>query len=112
MLISRVASLFSPKEVSDNSMISVYPFGDELYAFNETPIIHRINKETLDTEGRVDVSKHVSVVHHTSHPHVMEDGTVYNLGMTMTAFGPFHNIVCFSNKGEFWNHGRMLMVNM
>lgn len=27
--------------MSDNAMISVYPFGDEIYAFTEGPVIHR-----------------------------------------------------------------------
>lgn len=56
-------------------MISVYPFGDELYAFTESPIIHRINQETLETEKKINISEYVAVVNHTSHPHVMEDGT-------------------------------------
>lgn len=55
-------------------MISIYPFGDELYAFNEIPIIHKINPETLETEERVDISQNVSIVNHTSHPHVMNNG--------------------------------------
>ena len=45
--------------VSDNAMISIYPLGDgELYAFAETPFIHRIDKVTLDTTGRVSESFH------------------------------------------------------
>lgn len=69
-----MAALFSSKPTPDNSMISVYPFGDELYAFGETPVIHKINEETLATEESVDVSNYVTIVHHTSHPHVMSDG--------------------------------------
>lgn len=56
-------------------MISVYPFDDELYAFGETPIIHKIDPETLNTENALDVSSYVSIINHTSHPHVMQDGT-------------------------------------
>jgi carotenoid isomerooxygenase len=49
-----VAALFSPGEtMSDNAMISVYPFGDELYAFTEFPVIHRFDPKTLDTLDRV-----------------------------------------------------------
>lgn len=59
-------------------MISLYPFGDEMYAFTESPIIHRIDKITLETEDRVDVSKHVAIVNHTSHPHVTDDGKLFN----------------------------------
>ena len=39
--------------MSDNAMISVYPFGDELYAFTEFPVIHRFDIKTLDTVERV-----------------------------------------------------------
>ena len=50
----RVSSLFVlGRLVSDNAMISVYPLGDELYAFAETPFIHSIDPITMDTTGRV-----------------------------------------------------------
>lgn len=99
--------------MSDNAMISVYPFGDELYAFTEYPVIHKVNRKTLETEKKVNVSHHVAVVNHSSHPHVMKDGillvldllevflseivlgTVYNLGMSVGTLGPNFNIVCF-----------------
>lgn len=70
-----MSALFSWKgNQSDNAMISVYPFGDELYAFTEWPIIHRVNQTTLDTEYRLDVGDKVAIVSHTSHPHVLKDG--------------------------------------
>jgi carotenoid isomerooxygenase len=34
-------------------MISVYPFGDELYALTEYPVIHRFDPITLDTLDKV-----------------------------------------------------------
>ncbi|KAK2577240.1 hypothetical protein KPH14_003385 [Odynerus spinipes] len=96
-IFQRVAAAFNPAEgLSDNSMISVYPFGDEYYTFTESPIIHRIDPETLETKGKVNVSDYVNIVHHTSHPHVMNDGTVYNVGLGVTSRGPVYNIVCFS----------------
>ncbi|XP_020278000.1 carotenoid isomerooxygenase isoform X2 [Pseudomyrmex gracilis] len=96
-IFQRIASVFTPgEEISDNSMISVYPFGDEYYTFTEAPIIHRIDPKTLETMDRVNVSKYVNIVNHTSHPHVMDDGTVYNVGMSITPFGPRYNIVRFS----------------
>lgn len=39
-------------------------------------IYFRINIETLQTEGRVFVSDFVGIVSHTSHPHVLPNGTV------------------------------------
>ncbi|XP_054011815.1 carotenoid isomerooxygenase [Hylaeus anthracinus] len=94
-IFQRVAAVFKPGDESDNSMISVYPFGDEYYTFAESAVIHRIDPETLETIGKVNVSDYVSIVNHTSHPHVMNDGTIYNLGMSITPRGPMYNVVCF-----------------
>lgn len=41
------------------------------------------------------MSKCVNIVNHTSHPHVMADGTIYNVGMSVTPLGPRYNVVCF-----------------
>lgn len=60
-------------------MISVYPFGDDIYAFGETPVIHKINSQTLATEEMLDVRKYVTIVHHTSHPHVLKNGSADSL---------------------------------
>lgn len=60
-------------------MISIYPFGDEMYAFTENPIIHKINKVSLETEERLDVTKYVTIINHTSHPHVVNNGTCSHL---------------------------------
>ncbi|KOC68687.1 Beta,beta-carotene 9',10'-oxygenase [Habropoda laboriosa] len=95
-IFQRVAAVFKPGDHSDNSMISVYPFCDEYYTFAESAVIHRIDPETLETKGKVNVSDYVGIVNHTSHPHVMNDGTVYNMGMSVTPRGPMYNVVCFS----------------
>ncbi|XP_033226279.1 carotenoid isomerooxygenase-like isoform X2 [Belonocnema kinseyi] len=101
-IFQRISAAFTPANTSDNSMISVYPFGDEFYTFTESPIIHRIDPKTLETLGKVNVSKHVAIVSHTSHPHIMEDGTIYNLGMSISSRGPVFTIVSFSpsDSGE------------
>ncbi|XP_045461603.1 carotenoid isomerooxygenase [Harmonia axyridis] len=98
-IFDRVAAIFNPSlDQSDNAMISLYPFGDELYAFGEIPIIHKINSETLETEKQVDISKHISIVHHTSHPHILRNGDVYNLATSMSSTGPIFNIVRFPHS--------------
>ncbi|GAB1862600.1 Beta,beta-carotene 15,15'-monooxygenase [Camponotus japonicus] len=95
-IFQRVAAVFkSEDKILDNSMISVYPFGDEYYTFTEAPVMHRIDPKTLETMDRVNISKYVNIVHHTAHPHVMPDGTVYNVGMSVTPFGPRYNVICF-----------------
>ncbi|XP_060536500.1 carotenoid isomerooxygenase isoform X2 [Cylas formicarius] len=94
-IFQRVATVFDfSSDISDNAMISIYPFDDEIYAFNEIPIIHKVNPTTLETEGQVNVNNYVNIVNHTSHPHVTHDG-VYNLGMSVYASGPYHSIVYF-----------------
>ncbi|KAJ3644922.1 hypothetical protein Zmor_022620 [Zophobas morio] len=100
-IFQRVAAIFNPKSkhTSDNSMISVYPFGDEVYAFGEMPVIHRVNQTSLETEGRVDVSDFVSIVHHTSHPHVVAK-SVYNMALSFFPTGPHHVIVHFPPKTQ------------
>ncbi|XP_046590083.1 carotenoid isomerooxygenase isoform X2 [Neodiprion lecontei] len=95
-IFQRVAAVFNAEDtMTDNSMISVYPFGDEFYTFTEAPFIHRIDPETLETKSKLCISNYVGVVNHTAHPHVMTDGTVYNLGMSITARGPAYSVICF-----------------
>ncbi|XP_034661018.1 carotenoid isomerooxygenase [Drosophila subobscura] len=98
-IFDKFAAIFRPDNGTDNSMISIYPFGDEYYTFTETPFMHRINPCTLATEGRICLSDYVGVVNHTSHPHVLPSGTVYNLGTAMTKSGPAYTIICFP-KGQ------------
>lgn len=59
--------------MSDNAMVSVYPFGDEVYALSDMPFIHKLDLNTLETLDRVDVGENIGIVNHTSHPHVMDD---------------------------------------
>ncbi|XP_025269761.1 carotenoid isomerooxygenase isoform X1 [Camponotus floridanus] len=94
-IFQRIATVFKSNEKSDNSMISVYPFGDEYYTFTETPVMHRIDPKTLETTGKVNISKYINIVNHTAHPHIMADGRVYNVGLSVTPFGPRYNVVCF-----------------
>ncbi|XP_058806677.1 carotenoid isomerooxygenase isoform X2 [Phymastichus coffea] len=94
-MFNRIASVFRPAS-SDNSMISVYPFGDEYYTFTESPVIHRIDPISLETLDKVNVADYINIVSHTSHPHVLNDGTVYNLGMSITKIGPAYSIIEFS----------------
>lgn len=61
--------------------------------------ISRINPSDLATTARVRLVDYLGIVSHTSHPHVMPDGTVYNLGVTVTKTGPAYCIICFP-RGE------------
>lgn len=51
----RVTAMFNLGEtMSDNSMISIYPFDDEYYTFAEVPVMHRIDPKDLETTGKVE----------------------------------------------------------
>ncbi|VVC89980.1 unnamed protein product [Leptidea sinapis] len=104
-IFDRMAALFNPGEsMSDNAMISVYPFGDEIYAFTEGPVVHRIDHITLETMERKDLYKSIALVNHTSHPHVMPNGDVYNLGMSVVKGRLRHVLVKFPflEKGDMF----------
>ncbi|TDG48175.1 hypothetical protein AWZ03_005350 [Drosophila navojoa] len=96
-IFDKFGAIFKPDNGTDNSMISIYPFGDQYYTLTETPFMHRINPCTLATEARICTSDFVGIINHTSHPHVLPSGTVYNLGISMTKSGPAYAIICFPN---------------
>lgn len=97
----RLTSFFT-QQTSDNTMVSIYPFGDEIYALGDIPLIHELDIEALNIKKTKPLAKSYSIVHHTSHPHVDTDGTVYNLGMTGTFTGTYHQIMKFpiNNEGK------------
>ncbi|XP_073949520.1 neither inactivation nor afterpotential B isoform X2 [Choristoneura fumiferana] len=110
-IFDRVAAIFNPGEsLSDNAMISVYPFGDEMYAFTEGPVIHRIDPVTLDTLERKNLSKSLALVNHTSHPHVMPNGDVFNVGMAVVKGRIQHVVVKFpfTEKGDMFERAHVV----
>ncbi|CAG9785436.1 unnamed protein product [Diatraea saccharalis] len=112
-IFDRVAAVFKPGEwMSDNAMISVYPFGDEMYAFTEAPFIHRVDPVTLDTLERRDLMNTGgnALVNHTSHPHVMKNGDVYNVGMSVVKGRLRHVVVKFpyAEKGDMFESARVV----
>lgn len=89
-------------------MISIYPFNDEFFAFTESPVIHKIDPNNLDTLDRVNLQEKLGIVNHTSHPHVFADGSVYNLGMSITKSGPAYNIICFPIGENMFDNARIV----
>uniref|UniRef100_A0A1B0CCI0 Putative beta beta-carotene n=1 Tax=Lutzomyia longipalpis TaxID=7200 RepID=A0A1B0CCI0_LUTLO len=59
------------------------------------------NERNLETTKRVNLSREIGIVHHTSHPHVLSNGCVYNLGTIVTKFGPKYCIVEFPQGKDF-----------
>ncbi|XP_026315488.1 carotenoid isomerooxygenase-like isoform X2 [Hyposmocoma kahamanoa] len=110
-IFDRLAAVFNPGEaMSDNAMISIYPFGDEIYAFTETPVIHRIDPITLDTLERKNLADSIAIVNHTAHPHVMPNGDVYNVGMSLVKCRIRHVVVKFpfNEKGDMFQRAHIV----
>ncbi|XP_022127032.2 carotenoid isomerooxygenase-like [Pieris rapae] len=110
-IFDRFASIFKPGEsLTDNAMISVYPFGDEIYAFTEGPVIHRIDPTTLDTLDRRNLTECIAILNHTSHPHVMQNGDVYNVGMSVISGRIKHVVVKFPylHKGDMFANAEVV----
>ncbi|BES91845.1 neither inactivation nor afterpotential B [Nesidiocoris tenuis] len=98
-IFEKFSAVFS-EEMSDNCMISIYPFGDQIFAMGETPVMYRIDPNNVDTVESMDIKKYVNIVHNSSHPHVEEDGTVYMLGLSVDMTGPKYSIVKFPNTNK------------
>ncbi|XP_064118691.1 uncharacterized protein LOC135223800 [Macrobrachium nipponense] len=97
-ILQNIASKFDFEEhFTDNAQISLYPYGDGLYALTETPFIFRVDPDTLNTHEKVDLTKYLAVMTHTAHPHVDRDGTVYNIGQGVGPLGPKYHICKFPN---------------
>lgn len=73
-IIFRIAAKFLTSEQSDNANVSLYPLGDELYAFSESKMLYKINTEDLSTAERININEYIAVLHNTAHPHVLKDG--------------------------------------
>ena len=54
------------KIMSDNTMITVYPFNGSLYSFYESPFVYRIEPNSLETMGLVDMGK-LGMISHSRH---------------------------------------------
>lgn len=66
--------MFLPPQASDNANISLYPFGDELYAFSESRVLHKVNVDDLSTGDTIKLTDYMLILHNTSHPHVEKNG--------------------------------------
>ena len=53
LLICRFLSRFEAPEMTDNTLVNIYPVGDALYTSTESSVIHRIDKDTLDVTDKV-----------------------------------------------------------
>ncbi|KAL1465066.1 hypothetical protein WDU94_004661, partial [Cyamophila willieti] len=90
-IFQRIATLFKPG--SDNTMVSVYPIQDQVYALGDSNYMHRIDMDTLDTQQKIDLARDVTILNQTSHPITTSDGKIFNLGIHLTSTGPRYCIL-------------------
>ncbi|XP_039751463.1 carotenoid isomerooxygenase [Pararge aegeria] len=96
-IFDRISSMFNFSiEQTDNTVVSVYPFGDQIYTMTEVPVLYQIDPESLETIGQKRLPRSL-IVFHTAHPHVMSNGDLYNVGLS-TDKG--YVVVKFSNNKE------------
>ncbi|XP_032514963.2 carotenoid isomerooxygenase-like [Danaus plexippus] len=108
-IFDRISSTFRlNRDRTDNTAVSIYPFGDQIYAMTEVPVIYEIDPRNLETVGKKEIEKSL-IVCHTAHPHVMPNGDVYNLGMSKTN-GLKHVVVKFtySDKGDMFESAEIV----
>ncbi|CAH0714177.1 unnamed protein product, partial [Brenthis ino] len=103
-IFDRISSIFNFKlEKTDNAAVSIYPFGDQIYAMTEVPTLYKIDPGSLETLGSKQLSDALLVAH-TAHPHVMPNGDVYNVGLNVVKGNLSHVVVKFpySEKGDMF----------
>ena len=89
-------NLISFREGTDNCLVNVIKFGDEMFATSETNTIRRIDPETLETIGDgIRHSDYLAVHNATAHPHTDSTGTVFNMGSSLHMGVTHHNIIEF-----------------
>lgn len=97
-IFDRISSFFNfTLEKTDNTGVSVYPFGDQIYALTEVPVLYKIDPVSLETLGKETLADSL-VVNHTAHPHIMPNGDVYNVGLNAVKGDVRHVIVKFSHR--------------
>ncbi|CAL8110500.1 unnamed protein product [Orchesella dallaii] len=100
----------SDNEITDNCSVNLVYYGDQLYAMTETNFLRRVDPETLQTLGsKTNLEDYLTVNTATAHPHVLNDGTVINLGNSFRrSDGPHYNFIKVppasnSEQGNFAN---------
>ena len=91
--------------MSDNTMITVYPFDGQLYTYYESPFLHRVQPGSLETLGREELTS-LGLVSHSAHPHWDRQGNMVTLGLRLGLRGPRYTVTQFRSGGRGGLAGR------
>uniref|UniRef100_A0A0N4Z7P6 Sm domain-containing protein n=1 Tax=Parastrongyloides trichosuri TaxID=131310 RepID=A0A0N4Z7P6_PARTI len=80
---------FTSPKLTDNGLVSFIKNGDKVFAVTETPYLHEINLNDLETLDKVDITKYIAVHSYTAHCHYDKDENIYNIGSIMGRNGMF-----------------------
>ncbi|MCI4394421.1 hypothetical protein PGIGA_G00168520 [Pangasianodon gigas] len=99
-IFQRFLSRFDRMKPTDNANVSFVKYKGDYYVSTETNFMYKIDTDTLETKDKVDWSKFIAVNGATAHPHIDQDGTVYNMGNSYNSKGAFYNIIRVPSKKE------------
>ncbi|GFQ66657.1 beta,beta-carotene 9',10'-oxygenase [Trichonephila clavata] len=82
-IFQRFIATFLPMSFTDNNFDNFLMLEDEMYLISEKNSYWKINSDDLTAIEKTDISNVVSVNAATSHPHIAQDGTIYNIGSSV-----------------------------
>ncbi|CAG7830593.1 unnamed protein product [Allacma fusca] len=84
-------------ELSDNSNINLFNVGDNVCVTGETCYFRELDAETLESGDKFDTNKMLGLQNAAAHPLTDEDGTIYNVGSSLSFK---YNIFKIPNPGD------------
>jgi carotenoid isomerooxygenase len=90
--LCRFFSIFKikPDSTTDNASVTIYPIGEEMYAFTETAKIYKFDPTTLETQERANFARSLKIFFQPAHPIPSPDGGLYSIGVSMYQAVPYY----------------------
>ncbi|XP_070552540.1 beta,beta-carotene 15,15'-dioxygenase-like [Ptychodera flava] len=90
-IFQRFFSYFKMGDVTDNGAVNIVKMGEDFCGITETHKIRKVDPKTLATLGeKIDYADVVSVNGASAHPHIDNDGTVYNIAIKYGLYSTYH----------------------
>lgn len=91
--ISKVTEKFQfDKMISDNAPVALVEIGGNTYATTESPFLHRVDLDTLETLEKIDLHKRLDVSTQC-HPVLLDDGSSVNVFSVVGPMGPKYELI-------------------
>lgn len=97
--------------ICDNCIDNICFFGHDMYIMSDIPHMLKIQPESMETLGQVDLEEILPIKVASAHPQIDEDGTVWNIGTNFDAkTGYSYVILKFEKSNPEWS-GTMTLEN-